>query len=262
MMDKRVAVNFEEVLGLDHEIGGYVARITSPKGIKKEVDGRVSYALRTEGTGTPTDGKRLVLPGLYQVIDICHWNRDHNLQWNIYLLIIDEEGNTYPVAEYLDNPYTLWVKQALKIVKAFFNDEELETIELTPQPKKAKPKKTLEVNFMSPPVSAGKPKKQKETKAEKPAKEKPSKPAKEVEKPRKTKPAGRPQEREELEYGQARLMTFTGMVIGVYKILRHNKKFIEVETQKGVVRFSKEDGKQVNAEKPRYANKIEWNLDK
>lgn len=256
-------VNFEKALGLEHNIGGYVARIASPKGIKKEVDGRVSYGFHTEGTNIPDkDGYCDVTEGIYQIIDICKWNRDHHLQWNIYLLVVDKKGKTYPVAEYLDNPYTEWVKPARKIVKAYFDGEKLETVDLTPQPKIPPKKNKLTVNFMNPPVEE-KPKKKKEAKPEKEQKPtKAEKPAKKVESPKKKKPSGRPQEREQLEYGYARLMTFTGMVIGVYKITRHNKKYIEVETQKGVVRFSKEDGKQVNAEKPRYANKIEWNLDK
>lgn len=252
-------VNFREELGLEHKIRGYIARVTEPKGVKTVKDGVTSYSLKTKVVGVPSndiDEITEVEPGIYEVCDICKWFRDAKLYWNFYLVVVNEDGSITPVAEYLDNPYTLWVKPALKVVKAYFNGEELETIELTPQPKKRKEAtKATEKDFSK---YMSKPKKREEKKKSQP-KEKP----KELDKKStRKKPSGRPQEGIELEYGQAKLMTFTGMVIGVYKILRHNKKYIEVETQKGVVRFSKENGKQVNAEKPRYANKIEWNLDK
>ena len=259
-MNKRVSVNFKETLKLDHNIGGYVARITSPKGVKRVTDeGSEHYEFHTDSAGIPDGDVYNTSPGIYQVIDICKWNRDQKLQWNIYLVVVYEDGSAVPVAEYLDNPHTQWVKKAIKLVKAYFNDEELPEIELTPQPTHKRKTGKLTVNFMNPPVE-DKPKK-KEKPVTKENKPEPKKAQNQIKKPKK-KPTGRPQEKTELEYGYARLMTFTGMVTGVYKILRHNKRYIEVETQKGVLRFSKEDGKQVNAEKPRYANKIEWNLNK
>lgn len=258
-MKERILVNFREVLNLDHTIGGYVAKVTSPKGMKKTEGGRTHYYLKTESAGVTVGSEDVysVYPGLYQVIDICKWNIDGRVQWNIYLVVIKEDGVCVPVAEYLDNPYTKWVKTAIKLVKMYFDGEDLPEIELTPQPKKAKSLDKRSDYFMNPPVT---PKKKKKQEAEKP-KTGTKKEENTVKKPRK-KNTGRPQEKGELEYGYARLMTFTGMVTGVYKILRHSKKYIEVETQKGVLRFSKADGKQINAEKPRYANKIEWNLDK
>ena len=265
-MQERVKIDFEQALGLDHKIGGYVARITSPKGMKKEEDGIISYRLHTESVGIPdSDGLLSVIPGLYEIIDICKWNRTQKLQWNIYLLVVEEDGNTYPVAEYLDSPHTLWVKKAVKVCRIFFSGENLPRVTLTPQPKKeprkkeSRPKEKEQesapaADFMNPP----------EKPEDKPKKKKEAAPAKA---PKKTKSPGKkkPRKAEEcgpLKYGFARLMTFTGMVVGDYKILRYNKKYIEVETQKGVIRFSKETGKQVDAEKPKYANKIEWNLDK
>ena len=272
-MKKRepIRINFEEVLSLKHNVGGFVARITEPKGIKTEVNGTIHYEFKTDISGVKEeDGSINVAPGIYEVCDVCKWNHE-TLQWNFYLVVVDSDGQAYPVAEYLDSPNTLWVKKAIKIVKAYFNGEELEEIELTPQPKLKKVENKFTKDFMNKPVEG------KSRKPEQPESTEPSESTQDKAQDRKKKSvkenhaeqkntskksSGRSQDKAPLDYGYARLMTFTGMVVGVCKITRHNSKLIEVQTNKGPVKFSKADGRQVDAEKPRYANKIEWNLDK
>lgn len=272
-MKKRelIRINFEEVLSLKHNIGGFVARITEPKGLKITENGRVRYELKTD-ISRPRDehGYVEVIPGIYEVCDVCKWS-SQDLQWNFYLVVVSSDGKASPVAEYLDSPNTMWVKGAIKIVKAYFNGEELEKIEPTPQPKPKKVENKFAKGFMNKPVK-GKPRKSEQSESAEHTESTQDKPQVSKKKtvkenhtePKKTskKPSGRSQEKTPLEYGYARLMTFTGMVVGVYKITRHSSKLIEVQTNKGPVKFSKVDGRQIDAEKPRYANKIEWNLSK
>lgn len=52
------------------------------------------------------------------------------------------------------------------------------------------------------------------------------------------------------------LMTFTGMVIGVYPIYKQTKDSIIIKTKKGMQKFSKETLIQLDANTPRFANKI------
>lgn len=53
------------------------------------------------------------------------------------------------------------------------------------------------------------------------------------------------------------MRAFTGMVIGVFKVIDENDKAIAVTTKKGKMWFSKRDGKQVNAKNKKFANQIE-----
>lgn len=260
-------IDFEKELGLGHKVGGFIARITSPKAIRKEEKGgRYSYRFHTDSIYRHPDGTYQSKDGIYQVIDICKWNNTSELQWNIYIVIV-EDGEVYPVGEYLDSPVTLWVKDAKKLVKAYFEGEQLDVIELTPQPKPSKTKPSWEIGgYMNPPAKTSKKRKSEKTEEKsEPQKKSEKKTSKTSQKPiqkEKKKPSGRSQEVEPLKSKEVRLMTFTGMVIGVYRMKRHNSKFIEIETDKGVLRFSRETCRQVNVQegKERYANKIEYKL--
>ena len=265
-------INFSKELNLDHAIGGFVARITSPKAIREQdkETGRYTYSFHTDGLLTNEDGSHQVnKDGIYQVLDICKWGNDCDLQWNIYIVIISD-GEVYPVAEYLDNPNTMWVKEARHIVKSYFNGEELDTVELTPKPKVESKKRGFS-KYMNRPVSQEhktEPKKESKSEGKKKPEQKkkdemkPSKTLQKAEKKMKKKSAGRSQEVKTLKEGEVRLMTFTGMIIGTYPIKRHNKKYIEIDTDKGTLRFSRETCRQVNVPegKERYANKIEYKL--
>lgn len=254
-------INFHEEYNLKPNlVSSLVLKVVSDKATRKlnhlaNGNEYYSYSLHTESAFGDFDKDVYYCDeGLYEVLTISHWGGQATLQWNIYLILVDDEGNTYLVGEYLDSPDTQWVKDAKKVVKAYFAGEELDVVEQTPQPK---PKTGYKDRRITMPERRNEiPKKQKETN-KKSTQEQPKKSSK-----NKKGGTGRPQEKTPLEYGQARLMTFTGMIIGVYKITRHSKKTIEVQTDKGLLQFSKTDGKQINAKNPRYANKIEWNLDK
>ena len=263
-----VEIDFKEVLGLNHKLLGFVSKVVSPKATRRAHTNNkgeltyYSYHLDTGSVyGDYEKGKLYCEEGLYVALDICHWGGSSSLQWNIYLVIVDEDGEATPVAEYLDSPCTEWVKQAKYVVKDYFNGEELKEIELTPEPKKIEEPRPSS-GYSDKTYSASKKPTEKRQPEPKSKKKKETTPQRQETTKKKKGGTGRSQEKTPLEYGYARLMTFTGMVIGVYKIKRHNKKYIEVTTDKGVLRFAKSDGKQVDAPKPRYANKIEYNLDK
>ena len=263
-----VKVDFKEVLGLNHKLLGFVSKVVSSKATRRahlNKKGEVayySYSLDTESVyGDYEKGELYCDEGIYVALDICHWGDSLEFQWNIYLVVIDENGRTIPVAEYLDSPHTEWVKQARHVVKDYFNGEELEEIELTQEPKKREEPRPSS-GYSGKTYSGSKKPTEKKQPEPKSKKKKETTPQRQETPKKKKGGTGRSQEKTPLDYGYARLMTFTGMVIGVYKIKRHNKKYIEVETDKGTLRFTKSDGKQVDAQKPRYANKIEYNLDK
>lgn len=257
----KFTINFHEEYNLSTNlVASLVLKVVSDRATRKlihTVNGaeHYSYSLHTESVfGGSSKEEYYCDEGLYEVLTISHWGGRATLQWNIYLILVDDEGNTYLVGEYLDSPDTQWVRKAKKVVKAYFAGEELDVVEQTPQPK---PKTGYNDGGVTmPEYKKETPRKQKEPN-KKTTQEQPKKSSK-----NKKGGTGRPQEKTPLEYGQARLMTFTGMIIGVYKITRHSRSKIEVQTDKGLLQFSKEDGKQINAKNPRYANKIEWNLDK
>lgn len=262
-------ISFKEVLNLDHNIGGFVAKITSPKAIRHKEDNAkyYTYSFHTDGVLTNDEGvEQINSDGIYQVIDICKWRNDSELQWNIYLVVVDGE-DAYPVAEYLNSPCTQWVKEARHIVKAYYEGEELDVIDITPKPKRPKHHKYNRetINRLNPAKSSKKESVQEDRKNAKEKKKdenKPSKTLHKTEKKMKKKPSGRSQETKPLKEGEVRLMTFTGMIIGTYPMKRHNKKYIEIDTDKGTLRFSRETCRQVNVPegKERYANKIEYKL--
>lgn len=55
---------------------------------------------------------------------------------------------------------------------------------------------------------------------------------------------------------QVLLMTFTGMEIGIYDIVKKTSATVTIETKKGELKFSLKDMKQTNANNPNFANKI------
>lgn len=60
----------------------------------------------------------------------------------------------------------------------------------------------------------------------------------------------------ELKPGEALLKAFTGMIIGVFKVVKHTSEYIEVETTKGVLKFDTNTLRQIGAKNPKFANKI------
>jgi hypothetical protein len=65
-------------------------------------------------------------------------------------------------------------------------------------------------------------------------------------------------DREDVTY--ISVVAFTGMVIGIFPIVRDTLLFIEVETKKGqLLRFDRKSGVQTNCNNSRYANRVEPN---
>lgn len=146
-------MNFYEEFNLPEPLGGVTSRITSPKGLRKtEKSGRVLYSLKSDTLGIYTEDIA-VEPGLYWVIDVC--KPAHKVIWCHYLFIV-EKSKSYPVAEYLEQTDTTWVKEAIMLVKAYYKGEKLPKIVLT---KMATPVETRKLkstkNFSLPYKSKG-----------------------------------------------------------------------------------------------------------
>lgn len=119
---------------------GLVSKVTKPRGKKTlDDDGFIKYSLYSDDPRIYRKAPMMLEPGLYWVLDICKVK--DNMWWNDYLFIIEENGNAYPVGEWLNQNDSSWVIQALPVVKKFFNKEKLEAINLTTIDYK-KPKKT------------------------------------------------------------------------------------------------------------------------
>lgn len=117
---------------LEEPISGLIFRITDKKGIRipiKDSDEGFSYSLRTELTQIYNGEACELIPGIYTVLDIC--KPDGYPIWNHYLFIVEEDGTVYPVGEYLDRTDSVWVKEALQVVKKFFNGEDVKKLRLT-----------------------------------------------------------------------------------------------------------------------------------
>lgn len=130
--------DFYEELGLPRPVTcGLVSRVTKPKGRRTLVEGLTKgdepyyhYELHhdlIEVYGYTKD--TAFIPGIYWVMDV--YKHKHNMCWNHYLIILEDDGSVYPVAEYLNCHDSRWVKKAAKVTEAYFNGKELEPIELT-----------------------------------------------------------------------------------------------------------------------------------
>lgn len=114
---------------------GLVQKIKSPKGIRTvttNLQGKEVYDYKLDVDLIEIYGydKNIRMEaGLYWVMDIYRY--DHNMIWNHYLIILDEEGEVYPVAEFLNCHDSQWMKKAIKPIKSYFAGEELPAIELT-----------------------------------------------------------------------------------------------------------------------------------
>ena len=123
-------IDFYKAFKLVPPMCGLVNRVTSPKGIRRiEPDGYTSYQLQSDLSCIYHGEASLFKPGLYWVLDIGLVKGE--LKWNQYLFILEDDGDVYPIAEYLDQRDSSWVKSAIKIVKSYFEGTELDPIELT-----------------------------------------------------------------------------------------------------------------------------------
>ncbi len=128
----KTKIDFYKKYKLVPPVCGLVNKITSPKGKKTEhPDGYTHYSLHSELSDIYHGEAVELESGLYWVMDVCKVMG--RMTWNHYLFIISDDGNVFPIAEYLEQRDTAWVKKAIKIVKTYFNDGEdaFEPIEVT-----------------------------------------------------------------------------------------------------------------------------------
>lgn len=249
-------VNFKKELGFDHTMGGFIARIESPKAkrIEREdrdgLDAQYHYEFKTDPSQVILPEKESsITEGLYEVVDICKWNYNR-LQWNVYIVVVDSDS-VYPVAEYLDSPHTQWVKDARKIVQAYFNNEELDIIELTQRPKPKVNKKWGISNYKGNTNKSATDTKS-STSHNRDANNPKGKSISTTNKKGLHEDAAK-----SIPYGKAVVFNKSGEKLGTKKIEKHNKKYI-ILTIKGEERkFSKENGQQIDGKL-----KIKYNLSK
>lgn len=130
MGNNQCRINFYKQFDLVDPLCGLVSKITSPKGIRKEFDdGKFSYQFRSSLVGIYEGEEMLLEPGLYWVMDVCKPKK--YIIWCHYLFIIGKDGICYPVAEFLNQKNTDWVKRALPLVKDYFNGAKLTKITVT-----------------------------------------------------------------------------------------------------------------------------------
>lgn len=138
-MMNRCEIDFYKELGLPPTKCGLVNKILNPKGKRrKNYLDEYEYHLNDELVQVYQGEEPAVVDeGLYWVMDIFT-NPESRLQWNHYLVVVDEEG-FYPIYEYLDAHNTTWILDAMPYIKGYFAGEEFESIELTkykmPKPK-------------------------------------------------------------------------------------------------------------------------------
>lgn len=138
-MSERYEIDFYKELKLPRTTCGLVNKILSPKG-KRRLNERNEYEYHLNDELIQVyqgEGATEVTEGLYWVMDVFK-NSEGQLQWNHYLVVVDEEG-FYPIYEYLDAHDTTWILDAMPYIKGYFAGEEFDPIALTkyrmPKPK-------------------------------------------------------------------------------------------------------------------------------
>lgn len=127
-MSKLYKIDFYRDFRLPRPFGGIIRRVNSPKGIRRIGEANTIYKLQSDILDIYDGDPFLAIPGLYWILDI-HSSKGMSI-WSHYLFIVEEDGKIYPIAEYPDEVDTEWVRSALPIVKAYFNHQKLEPIEL------------------------------------------------------------------------------------------------------------------------------------
>lgn len=128
-MAQLLDIDFFRDFKLETPISGMVCKITSPKGIRSNENTGFVYRFHSEliymynGKATSLDA------GLYHVTLTC--KPEDRLIWNHYIFRVDSDGKAYPIAEYLDQYNSEWVRDALPIVKKAFAGEATDPIKLT-----------------------------------------------------------------------------------------------------------------------------------
>lgn len=134
-LETKFEMDFYKEFRLPKPTAMIIKKVTSPKGKRSKVliDGIEKYAYDFAGDKSSiyNDKPLQLSAGLYAVTNITritHGKRYGEMVWCHYLFIIEPDGTTYPVYESIGIPDTTWVKQALPIVKDYFNDYEIEPV--------------------------------------------------------------------------------------------------------------------------------------
>lgn len=119
MESSKHTIDFFKEFGLVPPLCGLVDLVTSPKGIRQQrADGLMYYELHSEFKGLYYDQPSEFEEGIYHITDICKVKGI--LTWNHYLFILDKNGKATPVAEFLSQHDTSWVKDAVPVLKECF----------------------------------------------------------------------------------------------------------------------------------------------
>lgn len=124
----QIEVDFYEDFYLPTPISGLVHKITSPKGIRKEVQGGYEYHLKHDLIQIYEKDSIIVGEGLYWVLDI-HIHHG-NVVWNHYLFVVDND-DAHLVAEFMNITDSTWIKDAMPVIKKYFEGKPLKDIEAT-----------------------------------------------------------------------------------------------------------------------------------
>ena len=132
MSVKRYKVDFYK--DLPTPLAGLVRKVISPKGVRTIIGDKYVYSLKSNKCCQYQGKAFRVTPGLYHVSCIC--KPEGEVIWNHYLFVVDDDGNGYPVAQYLECVDSLWVKDAIHIVKEYFSETPVKPIKVKRYDKK------------------------------------------------------------------------------------------------------------------------------
>lgn len=129
---KKFDIDFYQKFSLPYPVEcGLVSKVISPKGKRqfREETQQYHYSLNEDLIQIYEGKPCQVTAGLYHVMDI--YKRHGQMTWNHYLFIVGDDGKAYPIAEYIKQTDSSWIKVAIKTVKQYFDGDELERVILT-----------------------------------------------------------------------------------------------------------------------------------
>lgn len=138
----KYTINFLKQFDLTEPISKtlLVEKITKSKGIRREEKYGYSYKLHTDPHTLylSENDEVTVEPGIYWVLNLC--KRKDDICWDHYIFVVEDDGTTVPIGEFLAQHDTMWVKESLPIIKKAMLTGEYSPIELTRFPKNTEPK--------------------------------------------------------------------------------------------------------------------------
>ena len=131
----RVKVDFYRQFHLEKPLAGLVKKIISPKGNRTLVNDIPVYRFKSKLCGLYQGKPMRLSPGLYHVSCVC--KLESEVVWNHYLFVVEHDKSVYPIAEYLKQTDSTWVKDGIKVVKKYFDEIAIEPIKPTRFAKKS-----------------------------------------------------------------------------------------------------------------------------